>query len=37
MRRWIITTIATAVVGFIGRKIAERRGQDTGRSGKRRR
>jgi hypothetical protein len=37
MRRWIITTIATAVVGFIGRKIAERRGHDTGHRGKRRR
>ena len=25
MRKWIITTIITAVVGFIGRRMAERR------------
>ncbi len=27
MRRWLIMTIATAVVGFISRRIAERRGR----------
>ncbi len=35
MRRWIITTIATALVGFVARKIGERR--DRGASGGRRR
>lgn len=35
MRRWIVTTIITALAGFVARKIGERR--DRGTSGSRRR
>jgi len=36
MRRWIVTTIITAVVGFVARKIGERRDRGTGGSRRRR-
>jgi hypothetical protein len=37
MRRWLITTVATAVVSFVVRKIGERRDRNGGRGGSRRR
>ena len=37
MRRLIITTVATALVGFVARKIGERRDRNSGRGWSRRR
>lgn len=37
MRRWLITTVATALIGFVVRKLGERRDQQGGRGPTRRR
>jgi hypothetical protein len=37
MRRWLITTVATALIGFVVRKIGERRDQQGGHGRARRR
>lgn len=37
MRRWLITTVATALIGFVIRKFSESRDQKRGRGSSRRR
>ncbi len=37
MRRWLVTTIVTALAGFIARKIGERRDRNGGHGSSRRR
>lgn len=37
MRRWLITTVATALVGFVVRKLGERRDRKRGHGPSRRR
>ncbi len=37
MRRWLITTVATALIGFVVRKVGERRDRKRGRGSSRRR